>query len=141
MTFAAMGKRKKIRISKSRVENMAFNDTIQHIFKEGHIMKTIEEIMKVTGCDSKTAKILFNELTKLPEEIGNYMSDHLDVVDAVDAVAIGVDRLTEYSKYDGRIMVKRVNKKFPTYLDGTPNYDHWKYCFDCLIDYVGVSAY
>ena len=55
-------------------------------------MKTIEEIMKVTGCDSKSAKILFNELTKLPEEIGNYMSDHLDVVDAVDAVAILIRR-------------------------------------------------
>lgn len=104
-------------------------------------MKTIEGIMKATGCDSKTAKILFNELTKLPEEIGNFMSDHLDVVDAVDAVAIEVRRHFDYSRDGGNIIVKRVNKEFPTYLDGTPNYDHWKYCFDCLIDYVGVSAY
>lgn len=104
-------------------------------------MKTIEGIMKATGCDSKTAKILFNELTKLPEEIGNFMSDHLDIVNACNADAIGVDRLTENSKYNGRIIVKQVNKDFPKLLDGTPNYDHWKYCFDCLIDYVGVSAY
>ena len=34
MTFAAMEKRKSIRISKSRVEYMAYNDTIQRIFKE-----------------------------------------------------------------------------------------------------------
>lgn len=41
----------------------------------------------------------------------------------------------------GNIVVKRVNKDFPTYLDGTPNYVHWKYCFDCLIDYIGESVY
>lgn len=94
-------------------------------------MKTIEGIMKATGCDSKTAKILFNELTKLPEEIGNFMSDHLDVVDAVDAVAIGVDRLTENSKHDGRIIVKQVNKDFPKMLDGTPNCNYIVYSFSC----------
>lgn len=110
---------------------MAYNDTIQCIFKEGHIMKTIEGIMKATGCDSKTAKILFNELTKLPEEIGNFMSDHLDVVDAANAVAIRVDRLTENSKYNGRIIVKRVNKDFPKLLDGTPNYNYIVYSFIC----------
>lgn len=25
--------------------------------------------------------------------------------------------------------------------DGTPWYNHWKYCFDCLINYVGESCY
>ena len=141
MTFVAMGKRKSIRISKSRVENMAYNDTIQHIFKEGHIMKTIEEIMKVTECNLEQAEQLFDELTKLPEKLGNFMSDHLDIVNAYNADEIEVIRHFGYSRDGGNIIVKRVNKKFPTYLDGTPNYDNWKYCFDCLIDYVGVSAY
>lgn len=120
---------------------MAYNDTIQHIFKEGHIMKTIEEIMKVTECNLEQAEQLLDELTKLPEKLGNYMSDHLDIVNACNADAIEVRRHFDYSRDGGNIIVKRVNKEFPTYLDGTPNYDHWKYCFDCLIDYVGVSAY
>ncbi len=38
-------------------------------------------------------------------------------------------------------MVKRVNKRFPTYSDGTPNYDYWKYCFNCSYNYVGVTVY
>lgn len=104
-------------------------------------MKTIEEIMKVTGCNSELAKQLYNELTKLPEKLGEYMSDHLDVVNAFNADAIEVRRHYDYSKHGGNIIIKRVNKKFPTYLDGTPNYDHWKYCFDCLVDYVGESIY
>ena len=141
MTFAAMEKRKNIRRSKNRVENMAFNDTIQHIFKEGHIMKTIEEIMKVTECNLEQAEQLLDELTKLPEKLCNYMSDHLDIVNAYNADEIEVRRHFDYSRDGGNIIVKRVNKKFPTYLDGTPNYDNWKYCFDCLIDYVGVCAY
>lgn len=104
-------------------------------------MKTIEEIMKVTECNLEQAEQLLDELTKLPEKLGNFMSDHLDIVNAYNADAIEVRRHFDYSRDGGNIIVKRVNKKFPTYLDGTPNYDHWKYCFDCLIDYVGVSAY
>ena len=47
----------------------------------------------------------------------------------------------DYSRYGCNIIVKRVNKDYPSYLDGTPNYNHWKYCFDYLIDYVGESMY
>ena len=104
-------------------------------------MKTIEEIMKVTECNLEQAEQLLDELTKLPEKLGNYMSDHLDIVNACNADEIEVRRHFDYARDGGNIIVKRVNKEFPTYLDGTPNYYHWKYCFDCLIDYVGVSAY
>ena len=71
----------------------------------------------------------------------NFMSDHLDIVNAYNADEIEVRRHYDYSRNSGNIIIKRVNKKFPTYLDGTPNYNHWKYCFDCLIDYVGESMY
>jgi hypothetical protein len=104
-------------------------------------MKTIDEIMKVTECTLEQAEKLHNELIKLPEKLGNFMSDHLDIVNAYNADEIEIRRHFDYSRNGGNIIIKRVNKKFPTYLDGTPNYNHWKYCFDCLIDYVGESMY
>lgn len=104
-------------------------------------MKTINEIMKVTECTLEQAEKLHNELIKLPEKLGNFMSDHLDVVNACNADEIEVRRHYDYSRNGGNIIVKRTNKEFPSYLDGTPNYDHWQYCFDCLIDYVGESVY
>lgn len=104
-------------------------------------MKTIDEIMKVTESTLEQAEKLHNELIKLPEKLGNFMSDHLDIVNAYNADEIEVRRHYDYSRNSGNIIIKRVNKKFPTYLDGTPNYNHWKYCFDCLIDYVGESMY
>ena len=105
-------------------------------------MKTIEEIMKVTECTLEQAEGLYNELTKLPEKLGEFMSDHLDEVNAFNADEIEVRRHYDYSRYGANIIVKRVNKRFPTYLiNGSPNYDHWKYCFDYLIEYVGVSIY
>ena len=104
-------------------------------------MRTIDEIMKVTGCNLELAEKLYNDLIKLPEKLGNFISDHLDIVNACNADEIEVRRHYDYSRYGGNIIVIRVNKKFPTYLDGTPNYDHWQYCFDCLLDYVGESVY
>ena len=48
-------------------------------------MKTIDEIMKVTECTLEQAEKLHNELIKLPEKLGNFMSDHLDIVNAYNA--------------------------------------------------------
>lgn len=48
-------------------------------------MKTINEIMKVTECTLEQAEKIRDELTKLPEKLGNFMSDHLDVVNACNA--------------------------------------------------------
>ncbi len=104
-------------------------------------MKTINEIMKVTECNLEQAENLYDELIKLPEKLRDFMSDHLDVVNACNADEIEVRRHFDYSRNGGNIIVKRVKKKYPTYLDGTPNYDHWCYCFDCLIGYVGESVY
>ena len=104
-------------------------------------MKTINEIMKVTECNLEQAENLYNELIKLPEKLRNFMSDHLDVVNACNADEIEVRRHFDYSRNGGSIIVKRINKEFPTYLDGSPNYIHWIYRFDCLIDYVREIVY
>ena len=105
-------------------------------------MKTIEEIMKVTECTKEQAEKLRNDLMKLPEKLGNFMSDHLDIVNAFNADEIEVRRHYDYSRNGANIIVKRQRTDdFPTYLDGTPWYNHWRYCFDCLVDYVGESTY
>lgn len=104
-------------------------------------MKTINEIMELTECNLEQAEKLYNELIKLPEKLGEFMSDHLDIVNACNAYDIEVRRHYDYSRYSGNIIVKRVSKRFPTYLDGTPNCTHWQYCFDYLLDYVGESVY
>lgn len=104
-------------------------------------MKTINEIMEVTECNLELATKLYNELTKLPKDLANFMSDNLDIVNAYNADDIEVRRHYDYSRVGGNIIVKRINKQFPTYLNGEPNYNHWKYCFDCLINYVSESVY
>ena len=104
-------------------------------------MKTIDEIMKVTECNLEQAEKLYNELTKLPEKLGDFISEHLDIVNAFNADDIEVRRHFDHSRHGGNIIVKRINKDYPSYLDGTPNYNHWKYCFDYLIGYVGESMY
>ena len=104
-------------------------------------MKTIEEIIKVTECTKEQAEKLYDELTKLPENLGEFISDNLDRVNAFNAGEIEVRRHYGYSRNSANIIVKRQRTDFPTYLDGTPRYNHWKYCFDCLINYVGESCY
>ena len=104
-------------------------------------MKTIEEIIKVTGCTKEQAKKLHDELTKLPENLGEFMSDNLDRVNAFNADEIKVIRHYNYSRYGANIIIKRQRTDFPTYLNGTPWYNHWKYCFNRLINYVGESCY
>ena len=104
-------------------------------------MKTIDEIMKVTECNLEQAEKLYNELIKLPEKLGDFISEHLDIVNAFNADEIEVRRHFDYSRYGCNIIVKRINKDYPSYLDGTPNYNHWKYCFDYLFNYVGESMY
>ena len=104
-------------------------------------MKTIDEIMKVTECNLEQAEKLYNELIKLPEKLGDFISEHLDIVNAFNADEIEVRRCFDYSRYGCNIIVKRVNKDYPSHLDGTPNYNHWKYYFNYLIDYVGESMY
>lgn len=51
-------------------------------------MKTINEIMELTECNLEQAEKLYNELIKLPEKLGEFMSDHLDVVNACNAFTI-----------------------------------------------------
>lgn len=104
-------------------------------------MKSINEIIKVTECTKEQAEQLYDELTKLPEKLGEFISDHLDRVNAFNADEIKVIRHYDYSRYGANIIIKRKRTDLPTYLDGTPWYNHWKYCFDYLIDYVGESCY
>ena len=104
-------------------------------------MKTIDEIMKVTECNLEQAEKLYNELIKLPEKLGDFISEHLDIVNAFNADDIEVRRHFDHSRHGGNIIVKRINKDYPSYLDRTPNYNHWKYYFNYLIDYVGESIY
>lgn len=104
-------------------------------------MKTIMEIMKVTECSLEQAEKLYTDLHKLPEKLREFMSYNLDIVNAYNADEITVRRHSYYSRDSGDIMVKRVSKRFPTYSDGTPNYDYWKYCFNWSNDYVGVKVY
>ena len=104
-------------------------------------MKTIEEIIKVTECTKEQAEKLHDELTKLPENLREFISDNLDRVNAFNANEIKVIRHNNYSRHGANIIVKRQRTDFPTYLDGTPWYKHWMYCFDCVINYVGESRY
>lgn len=104
-------------------------------------MKTIEEIIKATGCTKEQAEKLRDELTKLPRDLGEFISDNLDRVNAFNADEIKVIRHYNCSRYGANIIVKRQRTDFPTYLDGTPWYTHQKYCFDYLINYVGESCY
>ena len=104
-------------------------------------MKTIEEIMKVTECNLEQAEKLHDELTKLPENLGEFISDILDRVNAFNADKIEVRRHYDVSRDGANIIVKRKRTDFPTYLDGTPWYKHWIYYFDCVINYVGNSRY
>ena len=104
-------------------------------------MKTIEEIIKVTECTKEQAEQLHDELTKLPEDLGEFISDNLDRVNAFNADEIEVRRHYDYSRTGANIIVKRQRIDFPTYLDGTPWYNHWKYCFDCLFNYVDESRF
>ena len=105
-------------------------------------MKTIEEIMKVTECNLEQAEKLHDELTKLPEDLREFISDNLDQVNAFNTDEIEVIRHYGYSRNGANIIVKRQRTDFPTYLDGTPWYkQHWKYCFDFVINYVGESCY
>ena len=104
-------------------------------------MKTIEEIIKVTECTKEQAEKLHDELTKLQYDLREFISDDLDQVNAFNANEIEVRRHYDYSRNGANIIVKRQRTDFPIYLDGTPCYNHWKYCFDCLINYVGESCY
>ena len=104
-------------------------------------MKTIEEIIKVTECTKEQAEKLHDELTKLPENLGSFISDNLDRVNAFNADEIEVRRHYDYSRAGANIIVKRQRTDFPTTLVGTPLYNYWRYCFDCLINYVGESCY
>ena len=101
-------------------------------------MKSINEIMKDTECTKEQAEKLYEDLTKLPEKLGEFISNNLDRVNAFNANEIEVTRLYGYSRDAANVIVKRQRTdNFPTYLDDTPRYHYWKYCFDCLIDYVG----
>ena len=104
-------------------------------------MKTIEEIMNVTECNLEQAEKLHDELTKLPENLREFISDNLDRVNAFNADKIEVRRHYDVSRDGANIIVKRQRTDFPAYLDGTPWYKHWMYCFDCVINYVGESRY
>lgn len=104
-------------------------------------MKTIEEIIKVTECTKEQAEKLHDELAKLPDELCEFISDNLDKVNAFNADEIEVRRHYDYSRVGANIIVKRQRTDFPTFIDGTPWYNHYKYCFDCLINYVGESFY
>lgn len=104
-------------------------------------MKTIEEIINVTECTKEQGEKLYDELIKLPENLRNFISDNLDQVNAFNANEIEVRRHYDCSRYGANIIVKRQRTDFPTYLDGTHWYKHWKYCFDCMINYIGESVY
>lgn len=109
--------------------------------KGDFIMKTIDEIIKATECTEIQAKQLLDDLIALPDELGEFISDNLDRVNAFNADEIEVRRHYDYSRYGANVIVKRRRTDFPTYLDGTPWYNHFKYCFDCLVNYVGESVY
>ena len=66
-------------------------------------MKTIDEIMKATECTKEQAEKLYNELIKLPEKLGNFMSNQLDIVNAFNADEIEVRRHFDYSR-NGEIL-------------------------------------
>ena len=104
-------------------------------------MKTIEQIIKVTECTKEQAKKLHDELTKLPENLSEFISDNLDRVNAFNANEIEVIRHYNYSRHGANFIVKRQRTDFLTYLDGTPWYNHWKYCFICEFFYVGECCY
>lgn len=106
-------------------------------------MKTVEEIMKVTECTKEQAEKLRDELTILPRDLGEFISDNLDRVNAFNADEIEVIRCYNCSRYGANIIVKRRRKDFPVIelITGTPWYDHWKYGFNYLINYVGESCY
>lgn len=104
-------------------------------------MKTIDEIINVTECTEEQGKQLHDELNKLPPKLRDFMSDNLDIVNAFNADEIEVVRHYGYSRNGANIIVKRQRTDFPTYSDGTPWYNHWKYCFDYLMNYIGESVY
>ena len=62
-------------------------------------MKTIDEIMKVTECNIEQAEKLYNELIKLPEKLGDFIFEHLDIVNAFNADEIEVRRHFDHSRY------------------------------------------
>lgn len=93
-------------------------------------MKTINEIMKVTECTLEQAEKLYNKLIKLPEELGNFMSDHLDLVNAYNADEIQVIRHYGYSRYGADIIVRREEKVDPHYCEC--RYYSFNYEPDCI---------
>ena len=62
-------------------------------------MKPIDEIMKVTECNLEQAEKLYNELIKLPEKLGDFIFEHLDIVNAFNADEIEVRRHFDHSRY------------------------------------------
>ena len=76
-------------------------------------MKTIEEIINVTECTKEQAEKLYDELAKLPENLGEFISDNLDQVNAFNADEIEVRRRHDHSRNGANIIVKR---GFSTYL-------------------------
>lgn len=104
-------------------------------------MLTIDEIMMKTECSQELAEKMYGDLLKLPERLRMFVYSHLDAINACNADDIEVRRHYDYSEVGCNIIVKRVNKMFPTYSDGTAFYDHWRYSFNCLVDYVGITVY
>lgn len=101
-------------------------------------MKTIEEIMNATECTKEQATRLFDELTKLPNNLGEFISNNLDRVNAYNADEIEVIRHFESSRNGANVIVKRRRAGDLAFL--LP-YDHVKYCFNVLTNYIGESSY
>lgn len=99
-------------------------------------MKTIEEIMSATECTKDQAMKLFDELTKLPSKLGEFISDNLDRVNAYNADEIEVIRHYGYSRHGANVIVGRLRADIIL-----PLYDRAKYCFDVSDNYIGVSFY